>query len=289
MTPRLSPLLLLLACAPPAAPSGPAARVLSQTVLSDEILWDLGPAARARVVGVSVMADDPRYTRIAGLWPATTPRLAATSEGLLAQQPDLVIIASFSAPELRALISARGVQVLEFDDFSGFVDYRRHVRAVATAVDARPEAEALLATMDRRLAALAAHRPADPPTAISWGDGFAATGATTFADITAAVGLINLAEQQGLSGHVPVAIEQLVAWDPAVIVITCPAAALADPACPAAEAAFAAGPALAATRAARTGGIIAIPARDLASTGEGMLTAAEALQPRVLALTARAG
>jgi iron complex transport system substrate-binding protein len=143
-----------------------------------------------------------------------------------------VIIASFSAPELRALISARGVQVLEFDNFSGFADYRRHVRAVATAVDARPAAEALLATMDRRLAALAARRPADPPTAISWGDGFAATGATTFADIAAAIGLVNLPEQQGLSGHVPVAIEQLVAWDPAVIVITCPAAAARRPRLP---------------------------------------------------------
>ena len=276
-------LAVLLACAPPPAPTGRATRVLSQTVLSDEILWDLGPAARARVVGLSVMADDPRYTRVAHAWPAAVPRLAATSEGLLARDPDLVILASFSAPELRALVAAQGVHVLEFDTFTGFADYRRHVREIATAVDAAPAGEALLADMDRRLAALAARRPAASPTAVSWGDGFTAAGDTTFADIAAAVGLVNLAQRQGLDGHVPVAIELLVAWDPDIIVIACPAAELADPACPAAEAAFAAGPGLSATRAARTGGVVAIPARDLASTGEGMLRTAEALQTRVLA------
>lgn len=284
---RLALLLALVACAPPPAPAGQAARVLSQTVLSDEILWDLGPAARARVVGLSVMADDPRYTRIADRWPADIPRLAATSEGLLARQPDLVIIASFSAPELRALLAAQGVQILEFDVFSGFADYRRHVREVAVRVDATPAGEALLADMDRRLAVLAARRPPAPPTAISWGDGFTAAGETTFADIAAAIGLINLAEQQGLKGHVPLTIEQLVAWDPELIVIACPAADLADPACPAAEAAFAAGPGLTATRAARNGGILAIPARDLASTGEGMMITAEQLQARILAAPPR--
>lgn len=277
--------LLLVACAPAPAPlpAGPAARIVSQTVLSDEILWDLGPAARARVVGLSVMADDPRYTRIAGLWPADIPRLAATSEGLLARQPDLVILASFSSPELRALLATLGVRTLEFDDYTGFADYRRHLRAVASAVDAAPAGEAMLADMDRRLAALAARRPADPPTAVSWGDGFTAAGATTFADIAAAAGLVNLAEREGLKGHVPVSLERLVAWDPAVIVIACPAADLADPACPAAEAAFAAGPALSTTRAVRTDHVVAIPARDLASTGEGMLATAEALQARILA------
>lgn len=276
--------LAVAACAPPApAPAGPAARVLSQTVLSDEILWDLGPAAQARVVGVSVMADDPRYTRIAGRWSPDIPRLAATSEGLLARRPDLVIIAAFSAAELKALLAAQGVRVLEFAEFTGFADYRRHVREVAAAVDAAAEGEALLRAVDDRLAALAARRPADPPTAVSWSDGFTAAADTTFADIADAVGVVNLAARQGLSGHVPVTIERLVAWDPAYIVIACPAAAPADPACPAAEAEFAARPGLAVTTAARTGRVIAVPARDLASTGEGMLLTAEALQARVLA------
>lgn len=280
----LGHVLLLAACAPQTAPAGaPARRVLSQTVLSDEILWALGPDARARVVGVSVMADDPRYSRVAGLWPPDVPRLAVTSEGLLARAPDLVVIASFTTPEIKVMLAGQHVDLLQFDDFTGFADYRRHLRALASAVEAAPAGERILADLDRRLAALAARRPADPPTAVSWGDGYAATGATTFADIARAVGLINLPERAGLSGHVPVAMEQLVAWDPAVIVISCPAIAVSDPACAAAEAAFADGPGITATAAARDRRIIAIPARDLGSTGEGMLVAAELLQERLLA------
>jgi iron complex transport system substrate-binding protein len=277
-------LALLLACAPdPPAATTPARRVLSQTVLSDEILWDLGPDARARVVGLSVMADDARYTRHAGRWPAELPRLAATTEGLLAQDPDLVVIASFSAPELRAMLAAQGVRVIELDAFAGFADYRRHVRRLAAAVDAPRAGEAMIARLDARLAALAARRPAAPPGVVSWGDGFTAAAGTTFADEVEAAGLVNLAQRAGLEGHVPVTMERLVAWDPAFIVVACPAARADDPACPAAEAAFAATPGVAATRAARLGGVIAVPAPDLSSTGEGMLAVAELLQARALA------
>ena len=289
MTPMLTrrllvSLTLLGACAPPGSTAtGPARRVLSQTVLSDEILWTLGPDARARVIGLSVMADDPRYSRVVDLWPPDVPRLAVTSEGMLARDPDLVVIASFTSPEIKALLTAQRVRLLEFDSFTGFADYRAHLRALATAIDAAPAGDRAIAELDARLAALAARRPATALTAISWGDGYAATAGTTFADIAATAGLINLPEQQGLSGHVPVAMEQLVAWDPEIIVVSCPATAPDDPACAAAEAAFAAGPGLSPTRAARNHGVIAIPARDLGSTGEGMLVAAELLQARVLA------
>jgi len=258
--------------------------VLSQTVLGDEILWDLGPAARARVVGVSVMADDPRYCRVAGSWPEQLPRLAATTEGLLARAPDLAIIASYTAPETRALLAANGVRLLELGHNPGFDDYRRDLRALAAAVEAVPVAEAKIAGLDARLATLAARRPSPAPGVVSWGDGYAATGDTSFADIARAAGLDNLPERAGLSGHVPVAMEQLLAWDPAYIVIACPAERADDPACRAAERDFiTSGPGLSATRAAREHGVIAVPARDLASTGDGMLVTAELLQARVLA------
>ena len=48
------------------APRGPKARVVSQVVLADEVLWELGPEVHGRVVGVSTMADDARYSTVAG-------------------------------------------------------------------------------------------------------------------------------------------------------------------------------------------------------------------------------
>jgi iron complex transport system substrate-binding protein len=284
----LALLALALACAPAPAPdtTGPARRILSQTVLSDEILWSLGPAARSRVVGLSTMADDPRYSRAAGQWPLEVPRLAVTSEGLLAQRPDLVVIASFSAPEIKAMLRAQSVRLLEFDSFTGFADYRRQLRQLAAVTEADAAADTIIADLDRRLALLATRRPTPAPTAIAWSDGYAAAGGTTFADVAAAAGFINLPERSGLSGHVPIAMELLLAWDPEVIVISCHATDASDPACPAAEARFAEGPGITATRAYRDDRIVALPARDIGGTGEGMILSAELLQARLLARTA---
>lgn len=267
------------------AAEAPARRVVSQTILSDEVLWALGPDARARVVGVSSLADDVRYSGAAGRWPDEVPRRALTSEGLLALDPDLAIIASFTAPEVRALLAARGVRLLELASFTGFADYRAHVRRIAVAVDAAGAGERLLAAFDRRLARLAEQRPAVRMSAVSWGDGHAAAGGTSFDDIAESAGLSNLAKEKGLVGHVPLALELLVAWDPAVLVVACPAEGPDDPACRAAEAETAALPGVRATAAARHGRVIAVPAHALASTGEGMALAAEVLQARVRATT----
>ncbi len=48
------------------APHALPQRIVSQTLLSDEILWDLGPQVRAHVIAVSKLADDPRYSSVVG-------------------------------------------------------------------------------------------------------------------------------------------------------------------------------------------------------------------------------
>lgn len=281
-------LALALACGArtgePAA-SGRAERIASQTILSDELLHALGPAVQARVVAVSPLVDDPRYSAIVGAWPGAVPRLAGTSESLLALRPDLVIIASFTAPETRAFLGAHGVRALELDTFSGFADLDRHTRAIAAAVDAEAEGEALIAARAARLRALAEdHGRGRALAAIAWGDGLLAGSETTFSAIADAAGLKNMAEEKGLKGHVSIPIEAIVAWDPEAIVIGCE-----PPSCAEAEAEMRARPGIAATRAARGGAVIGIPTRFLASTGDGMLTAAELLQARRIALGESAG
>lgn len=268
------------------APSDPpveARRIASQVILADEVLWALGPAARARVVGVSTLADDPRYSSVAGLWPASVARRALTAEGILALDPDLAVIASFTAPEVRALLGARGVRTITFGSFAGFADYRAHVRVLAAAAADPAAGERLIADFDARIAALAAAPPARSLAAVAWGEGHVAGAGTTFDDEIRAAGHRNLAAEQGLSGHVPLSLESLVSWDPEVLVVLCPAAAPDDPACAEAERGAAALPGLAATRALREARVVAIPGRALASTGADMASAAEILHHRLAA------
>ncbi|MEX1365230.1 MAG: ABC transporter substrate-binding protein [Nannocystaceae bacterium] len=246
-------------------------RVVSQTVLSDEVLWDLGPSVRSQVVAVSTMADDPRYSRVVGRWPASIARAAGTSEALLALAPDLVILASFTAVETQQLIRKAGLTALVLERFDGFADYRDNVRAIATAVDAAAAADEVIERFDARLSSLRVQDPAGPKI-LSWNEGSVPGASTSFHDIATAAGYRNLPAEHGRSGHLQLGVEQLVAWDPEVLVVPC-----GEDDCERVAAQLADRPGLRSTRAVREGHVVTIPSRDLYSTGAGMLDVVERL------------
>jgi len=251
-------------------------RIASQTILSDEILWALGEHVRERVVAISPLADDARYSGAPGRWPVAIPRLSGSSEALLTLRPQVVIIASFTAPETRAFLETQEIEILHLEGFSGFSDLWRHTRMIAASVGATAAAERLITAQQTELAMLAKTLDERPwPAALAWSDGFVAGSGTTFDDIASYAGFDNLAAKRGLSGHVALSLEELVAWDPAVIVIACE-----PPRCAETEAELATRPGISATRAARENGILGIPAAHLSSTGVGMLTATKLLRKR---------
>jgi ABC-type Fe3+-hydroxamate transport system substrate-binding protein len=266
-----------------------APRVASQTVLADEVLWDLGPAVHALVVAVSPMADDPRYSRVVGRWPSAVPRAAGTSEALLALVPTLVVLASFTAPETRRLLEQAGLRTLVLERFDGFSDYRDNVRAIAAAVGAAQDGERVVGEFDARLAALRLEARVRPRV-VSWNEGSVPAAGTTFDDAAVAAGWVNLPAQEGRRGHLQVSVEQLVAWDPDAIVVPCGGAFGAEddehddsPApeqasCTQAAAELATRPGLRATKAAREGAVIGVPSHALYSTGTAMLDVVQRLR-----------
>jgi iron complex transport system substrate-binding protein len=272
---QASGLLPLFACgerAPRAATTDGPPRVASQIVLADEVLWDLGPPVRATVVAVSPMADDPRYSRTAGLWPPEVPRAAATSEALLALAPTLVILATFTAHETRHLLEQAGLHTLVLERFEGFADYRANVRAIAAAVQAPEAGERLISAFDARLASLQIDPPVRPRV-VSWNEGSVPGAGTSFDDVAVAAGFANLPADVGRRGHVQVSLEQLVAWDPDVLVVPC-----GDLGCADAAAQLVDRPGLGALRAAREGTVIGVPSHELYSVGAGMLDAVQRLR-----------
>lgn len=260
---------------------GSSPRIASQTVLADEVLWDLGPTVHPIVVAVSPMADDPRYSRVVGQWPPEIQRAAGTSEALLALRPTLVVLASFTAAETRQLLEQAGLRTLVLERFDGFEDYRANVRAIAAAVGAAEEGERVIAEFDARLAALRLE-PGVRPRVVSWNEGSVPAAGTTFDDAAAAAGWINLPAQEGRRGHLQVSVEQLVAWDPDAIVVPCGAAPgdakAQGSACSEAAAEIAELPGLRATRAARAGAVIGVPSYALYSTGTAMLDIVQRLR-----------
>lgn len=252
--------------------NGPPQRIVSQLVLADEILWELGPEVRSRVVAVSRMADDQRYSGVIGKWPASVPRVPGSSEAMVMLRPDLVFIGSFTSEDVRALLRRAGIRTLVVDALSSFDEFRSNVMTIANVVGAPQGGADLIARFERRLARLRREPVTPPVTAISWSEGIVAGANTTFADTTTTLGLRNPAADHGLRGHRRVTLEQLVLWDPELIVIAC---GLGQ--CGNTSASFAKRLGITNTRAGRHDGVVAIPERIMLSTGLGMLDFVETL------------
>ncbi|PRQ03040.1 corrinoid ABC transporter substrate-binding protein [Enhygromyxa salina] len=261
-----------------AKPRGPAKRVASRTVFADEVLWALGDEVQGRVVGLSPMADDPRYSTVAGRWPPSAPRLGRNPEELLALAPDLVILASFSAPEYRAAIEDK-VPVLVLDDFSGFDGYLNNLERIGEATGAVDQAHALRDRFNARRAELEALRPpqGERPSVIAWDYGYVPGAHTSFDDAATTAGFVNLPAREGLDGHQRLDAEQLVAWAPEWIVVGC-----GEQPCAKAIAKLADEPGLGKLDAVTKGRVIAIEAPYLATASEGMLELAARMQAALL-------
>ena len=277
---QLAALCALQACQQgtpqPAAPPSTPQRIASQTIFSDEVLWSLGPSTQSRVIAVSRLADDPGYSSVAGKWPPRVARSPLTSEALLASEADLVFVADFTAVETRELLARSGVATVTLTGFSGFEDWRTNVVTLAQAVGEADAGRALVERFDTELAAKSAAAAADGPTVVSWAAGNVAGRGTTFDDVAQAAGLRNLAGDQGIVGHKPVTVEQLVAWNPQMLVVPCEG----GQDCDAVAARIAEQPGIAATRAAADAAILAVPTRILYSSGWAMLEAVTVLRRR---------
>jgi iron complex transport system substrate-binding protein len=130
-----------------------AARVVSLNLCTDEYLLLLAPA---QAVAVTFLARDPTLSVVAGA-AARLPAVRADAEAVLTLRPDLVLAGPTGAQATLAVLAARGVRIERIDppeDFAAIVATTRRLGALLGATD---RAEALLADMQARLAAVPPH------------------------------------------------------------------------------------------------------------------------------------
>ncbi|TPV95206.1 MAG: ABC transporter substrate-binding protein [Myxococcales bacterium FL481] len=257
-------------------------RVASKLILGDELLWNGGEPTQSLTVAVSGLADDPRYSVVAKRWPAALPRLGSNPEQVLALQPEMVLMANFTAEEYRAAVS-RHLNILDFGALTGFDAYRSSVRKLAEALQQPALATDLLATFDRELRELeelrarAAGRDRTRwPTCMAWQYNNTAGGNTTFHDACEAGGCRNRAAMGGVTGHRRVDVEQMAAWAPDYIVINC-----GEAGCDAARREFSARPGFRRLPAVLEERIVAIDPPYMSTTGAGMLQLARRIHDGV--------
>jgi iron complex transport system substrate-binding protein len=195
----------------------PPRRIVSAYLASDELLAAL--VDRSRVVAASIFADDPSSSNCLGAYPPPVGRVRGEAEEILAQRPDLVFITNFTEDGTVRLLAGAGVPLVRFTDWDSFAGVLADIRLTGAAVGAEAAADALAASVERRLQAVADRvRGLPRPRVLFYELPGYTRGADSLVDeMIERAGGRNVAREIGIKGAGQIGIESILALGPDVI------------------------------------------------------------------------
>ena len=211
-------LLALLLAFPALSGAGRPARVVSQTVGTDDLLVAL--AAPGQIAALSNLAQDARYSpgaKANGRFPCLR---TGGAEDILRFRPDLVLVASYTQPETVVLLRRAKVELLLVDHFDTLEELFANARRIGQALGRQAQAEQLIREWRARVSALDQRlRGCKPVRVLAVGFyPYTAGSGTTFQDLCEHAGAVNVAAEAGLKGHVATPAEKVLSWNVEVLV-----------------------------------------------------------------------
>lgn len=197
----------------------PPHRIASAVLVGDEILTALVPAER--FVAVSRLIDDPAISNCVQMMPAAVERISPDIETLLRLEPDLVAVAGYTRPEAVRLLVSIGIPVLRFGQYDTFAEVMANVQTAGAVVGAEAEAAAIVADMERRIAAVqqrVAGRP-QPRVLYYLPGGFTSGRDTLIDEALALAGGVNVAREAGIVGENAISVELAIGLEPDVLLL----------------------------------------------------------------------
>lgn len=217
MTVRLAAavLCLLLAAVGPARADAPR-RVVTVNLCLDQFALRL--AAPGQLVGVSYLARDRRTSVLADR-ARDIPAVRGTTESILDLQPDLVVFDSTSLANVKRLVRAAGVPILELPWARSLAEAQTSIARMAEALGRAGQGRALIESMRERERLLV--RPGPPSaTAAVLHAGLLTAGKGSLTDeLLGLTGYRNLATELGISDYGRLSLEALLAARPDVVVL----------------------------------------------------------------------
>jgi iron complex transport system substrate-binding protein len=192
-------------------------RIVSQTLASDEILFAIVPPER--LVGLSSLSRDPKYSNVVTEATAHTAPSIESAEDVLRLRPDLVIVATYSRSEVVQTLEATGAPVYRLAHLDELDGIMGTIIRLGEAVGEPAAAARVVERMRTRLAAVEARRAGKlRPRVLSFSGGFTAGRGTSFDDIVRRAGGVNEAAARGIDKFPKLSAEQVLAWNPDVLV-----------------------------------------------------------------------
>ena len=237
----------------------------------------------------SSVHDDPRFD--------DHPRFRAfLAEPVLTLRPDLVLSDPWQARDTQERLREAGVPVEVLPEIATLAEAREVLLSLGERLSVEDRARQLVADIDARVIALEerAARRGTPLRAMSYSNfgsaGFTAGSRTTVNEMMRLAGLENLVASAGREGHVQVTFEELLGFDPDLILVSRPLkqdAGHAGDRGGASQDLLCSETSLAGLRAVREDRIISLPAWLFATGSHELLGSAEVLSGEVDRLLAR--
>lgn len=204
-------ILLFTAAVLAASDAGARERVYSLDQCADQYVLALVP--RREIAALSPRVDDAdSYLR---RYASGLPQGRAALEPVLASGATVAVRYWGGDEHLTAALRRRGIRVLRIEDATDFDGVRRNIRSVSISLGAGSRGEALVRSMDRRLAA-ARHKGKGEPAHYLTSGGFTAGQGTLIGAMLQAAGWRNAA---GRAGYYPIGLERLVLSPPQTLVL----------------------------------------------------------------------
>lgn len=211
--------LSLHAFGAPALSARKPARLIAMTLASAEMLVDLAP--RRRIVGLHKLAGDPAYSNVADK-ARGVPLLGSEPESVIALRPDMVFAASYASASFLNHLRAAKVPVFQFSAFGSVEDIFANVEKMGQLIGEEAKARSLVRRARERIRAIRSRIPRDakPPRVLALLRGGWTPGSRTSQDaMIRLAGGENAAAGRGVRGTRRVSAEQVIAWNPDVLVV----------------------------------------------------------------------
>jgi len=219
---RLLPALVLLLAGcggsePARVAQGDRPTIVSLNPCTDAVLAEV--AGPGQLLAISHYSKDPRSSSMDARDAARFAATGGTVEEVLALDPDVVVAGSFLAPATRVALEDFGVDVVTFDIARDVAASQAQVRELAALAGDPQAGEALVARIERALRA-AAPGSAEPVEVLLWQPGGIVAGERELvSDLLRRTGFANVAPARGLGQADYVALEEVVAAPPRVLLV----------------------------------------------------------------------
>ena len=210
---------LLAGCSVPAAraPDDRAPTIVSLNPCTDAILAEL--AGPEQVLAISHYSHDPRASSMDVAKARQFRTTGGTVEEVLALKPDIAVVSTYTPAPVIAALERAGISVVGFGIAQSVEDSTGQIRDLAAIAGHREQGEKLVARIER---ALAAASPAESNTvsALLWQPGGIVAGRQSLvAELLERTGFINHAANIGMGQADYVALEQVLAAPPDLLLL----------------------------------------------------------------------